>query len=77
MVVEARNGVPWSQPSDLAYEPDGPLPPLVIYPKGIRGFNAAFADGSVQYLWEGIDESVLRALITRNGGEQVDPAKLE
>jgi prepilin-type processing-associated H-X9-DG protein len=84
MVVEAREGVPWSQPSHLVYELNGPLPALTIYPKlsgsyfteKVFGFNAAFADGSVRYLREGIDEAVLRALITRNGGEQVDVAKL-
>ena len=27
LVVEAGEAVPWTKPADLAYDPDGPLPP--------------------------------------------------
>jgi prepilin-type processing-associated H-X9-DG protein len=71
MVVEAVNLVPWSKPEDLPYLPNGPLPKLGGHRSG--GFNAAFCDGSVRFLKQNIKESVLRALITRNGGEVIDP----
>jgi hypothetical protein len=41
------------------------------------GFNAAFADGTVRFIDAGTPEAVLRALITRNGGEPVDVSKLD
>ena len=44
------------------------------YPLTSGGFNAAFCDGSVRFLKQNIKESVLRALITRNGGELIDPS---
>jgi hypothetical protein len=88
LVVEAGRPVPWSKPEDLSYDPYGPLPPLggvfsqpvhfLCYEVGRRpGFNACFADGTVRFLRGDADERTLRALITRNGGEPVDPASLE
>jgi prepilin-type processing-associated H-X9-DG protein len=71
MVVEAAKPVPWSKPEDLAYDPNRPLPKLGGHTPG--GFNAAFCDGSVRFLTDKIKESVLRALITRNGGEVINP----
>jgi LssY C-terminus len=46
------------------------LPPL-------RGFNAALAGRTLRYIRQGMDESILRALIARNGGEWLDLAKLK
>jgi prepilin-type processing-associated H-X9-DG protein len=62
LVVEAIQPVRWTEPVDLAYPPGN---------RHGGGFNAAFADGSVHFLRANIDEQVLRALITRNGGEGV------
>ena len=74
LVVEAAKAVPWSKPEDLPYDPDKPLPKL----GGLfdDGFHALFADGWVQFIKKDIEEKTLRALITRNGGEIVDRAKL-
>jgi hypothetical protein len=80
-VVEAKEQVPWSKPVDLTYDPDGPLPELgghFTYSHrflncrfGERpGFMAAFGDGSGTFILSGNDEKVIRALITRNGGEK-------
>lgn len=69
MVVEATDPVPWSQPTDLPYAPDQPLPKLGL---GSRTFNALMADGSVHALPKDTDERTIRALITRNGGEMVE-----
>jgi prepilin-type processing-associated H-X9-DG protein len=69
MIVEAADAVPWTKPDDLRYSPDKPLPKLGGQFPG--GCNAAFGDGSVKFLSQSIDEKTLRALITRNGGENV------
>ncbi|HLJ93709.1 MAG TPA: DUF1559 domain-containing protein [Gemmataceae bacterium] len=71
MLVEAANPVPWTKPEDLPYDPNKPLPKLGGHASG--GFSAAFCDGSVRFLRQNIKESILRALITRNGGEVIDP----
>jgi hypothetical protein len=88
LVVEAGEPVPWSKPADLAYDPNGPLPPLGgVYGKPVHvlcyevrrrpGFNACFADGSARFILSTTDEKTIRALITRNGGEKVSLPGLE
>jgi hypothetical protein len=80
LVAEATKPVPWARPGDLVYDPDEPLPPLGgLYRKPVdflgytvsseEGFTAAFADGSARFISAKTDEKVLRALITRNGGD--------
>jgi len=71
LIVQAGKPVPWTKPEDLPYDPNKPLPKLGGHTPG--GFNAAFCDGSVRFLRPKIQEPVLRALITRNGGETIDP----
>jgi hypothetical protein len=75
MIVEAGEAVPWTKPEELIYLPDKPVPKL----GGLfrDGFHACYADGSVQHISKEIfkDEPVLRALITRNGGEAVDESR--
>jgi hypothetical protein len=69
LVVEAGEAVPWPKPEELVYDPVKPLPKLGgTFPDG---FYAAFADGTVRFIKNGTDEKLLRALITRNGGESV------
>jgi hypothetical protein len=36
------------------------------------GFYAAFFDGNVRFIPRGTDEKLIRAMITRNGGETID-----
>jgi type II secretory pathway pseudopilin PulG len=67
LVVEAKRAIPWTKPEDIPYDADKPLPKLGGYYQ--EGFNAALADGSVRFISQTIDEKVLRALITRAGGE--------
>jgi prepilin-type processing-associated H-X9-DG protein len=43
----------------------------------LPGFNALFADGSAQFISDENDEATIRALITRNGGEPLDPSALK
>jgi hypothetical protein len=66
--------VTWTKPTDLSYDPKKPLPKLGAITK--KGFQAAFADGSVHFLKQSIKEATLRALITCNGGELIDPNDL-
>jgi RNA polymerase sigma factor (sigma-70 family) len=74
LIVEAAAAVPWTQPADLPYDPKKPLPNLGGVTK--MGIQAAFADGSGRILKPTIKEATLRALITRNGGEVIDPNEL-
>jgi prepilin-type processing-associated H-X9-DG protein len=71
LVVEAADAVPWSSPADLHFNPNGSLPKLGG--PSARGFNAAFADGSVKFLPNTTDDRTIRALITIAGGENVLP----
>jgi prepilin-type processing-associated H-X9-DG protein len=71
LVVEAAEGVPWTKPDELEYDPEKPLPKFGTFSNG--GFNALFGDGSVRFILPSIAEKTLRALITRAGGEVVDP----
>ena len=75
MIVEAEEAVPWTKPEDVTYDPKKPLPRFGGLFKD--GFHAAFADGSVRFIKTGVDEKLLRALITRAGGEEVDLRKLK
>lgn len=69
MIVEARRDIPWTRPDDIPYTSDDPLPELGGFFPG--GWNAVFCDGAVRFLSSMIDEAVLRALITPDGGEAV------
>jgi len=67
MVVEAKEGVPWTKPDELEYSPNRPLPQL-----GTTGryFLAAMADGSTRSIPLSTSETSIRAAITYNGGEK-------
>ncbi|HZW31137.1 MAG TPA: DUF1559 domain-containing protein, partial [Isosphaeraceae bacterium] len=67
LAVEAQREIPWTKPEDIPFEPKGPLPELGGFTPD--GFNAVFADGAVRYIKKSIAPVVLRALITRDGGE--------
>ena len=64
--------VPWTKPEDLPFDPENPLAALgKVSP---QGFIAAFFDGSVMQLK--VDNKTLKALITPDGGEVIELAKL-
>ena len=74
MLVEAGadKAVPWTKPEDLPFDPEKPSAALgKVSPEG---FVATFFDGHVQRLK--VDDQTLKALITPNGGEVIDLAKL-
>jgi prepilin-type processing-associated H-X9-DG protein len=70
LVVEAAKDVPWTKPEDLPFDADAKmLPKLGGHFEG--GFNALYADGSVRFLKDTIKSEILKAFITRNGGEVI------
>ncbi|WZP00612.1 DUF1559 domain-containing protein [Isosphaeraceae bacterium EP7] len=72
-LVETKEGVPWTKPEDLEFDPDAKAPPP-FYGAGSMhpgGFNAGMGDGSIRFLKATIAEKVMKALITRAGGEVI------
>jgi prepilin-type processing-associated H-X9-DG protein len=71
LIATASNPVPWTKPEDLPFGPGVPLPALGGVLQG-NNFNVAFADGSVKPIAKNAQPSLLKAAITRNGGENVN-----
>jgi hypothetical protein len=69
MIVEAAKPVPWTKPDDIPFDPNGPTPQLGTHFNG--GCNAVAADGMVHFLPGNLSPTTLRALITRDGAENV------
>jgi beta-lactamase regulating signal transducer with metallopeptidase domain len=69
-VAEAIRSVPWSKPEDLPFSPSEPLPKLGGNFEG--GFTSMFMDGSAHFIPADVDESALRALVTKAGGEHLE-----
>jgi hypothetical protein len=87
LVVEAGEPVPWSKPGDVAYDPARPLSNLGsglekpamfwCYEVGRHpGFSVCLADGTIRLVRASTEESLLRALFTRNGGEPFAASQL-
>jgi hypothetical protein len=77
LCVEAGpdKAVLWTKPEDLRFESSESEKPLAALGKVSRdGFAAAFFDGHVLQLK--VDNETLKALITPDGGEVIDPSKL-
>ncbi len=76
-IVEAREAVIWTKPdSEIPFDADakpGAGMDLISKLGGhfAGGFNALFMDGSVRFIKETVHPMVLRALITRDGGEVI------
>ncbi len=69
LVAESATGIPWTKPEDVPFTAGEPLPP--IGGLGVEGWNAVFADGSVQFVPRNTSTDVIAAMLTRNGGESV------
>jgi hypothetical protein len=69
LVAIATEEVPWTKPQDIVYDPQGPLPRLGDPCKS--RILVGFADGRVLWL-ERPGETLLRALITAEGGEPIE-----
>lgn len=70
MVALGTEPVPWTKPADMSYSPEAPLPTL--HHQAFDGPLILLANGTAGYLAEYPSEELLRALITRNGGEIVE-----
>src|SRR5262249_28617597 len=78
LVSEARRAVPWTEPAEMAYSPNRPLPSFGLDPDGFgwriysrpitHEFHCCMADGSVHVVSTRVSESTLRRAITRNDG---------
>jgi hypothetical protein len=85
LVTEAGEPVPWTKPEDLAYDPDGPLPPLggiftgegghtLVGRNRARLCHVGLADGTVRYFsFRELSEATLRDAITRDDGRRLGP----
>jgi hypothetical protein len=67
LVVEADQGVPWTRPDELPFDPNQPVAPIQGH--WATGCLAALADGSIHTVSRGVSMQTLRSAITRNGGE--------
>jgi hypothetical protein len=69
LIVEADTPVPWTKPDELEFDAKKDLPKLGGLDK--EKFYAAFADGRVKQFSKTIEKDLLKAYITRNGGEVI------
>lgn len=69
LVVESAEPIEWASLEDFEYDPNKPLPKLGIFPDG---FHALMGNGAVRWIPAGTDEKLIRAMITRNGGEKIE-----
>ncbi|HEV8001931.1 MAG TPA: DUF1559 domain-containing protein [Planctomycetaceae bacterium] len=70
LIVEAKRDVPWTQPEDIPFDPEKPLPELGGFVAG--QFAAAMADGSARIHDAAKTKHRLRWLIMRNDRQTVD-----
>ena len=68
------SGIPWAEPRDITVEEAVAVitDPSAdhVHPGGV---NVLFTDGSVRFLPNSIDPQMLRAMLTRNDGQAVQP----
>lgn len=69
LVVETEETAPWTDSAGLSYDPRKPLPKLGHPAR--NGFFALMADGTVRYIPKNTDEKLIRAMISRSGGEVI------
>jgi prepilin-type processing-associated H-X9-DG protein len=72
LIGESRRSVPWTKPEDLPFDMNIPLAGLGSH-HGYHnnGFNVLFTDGSVRFIKSSINPQALRAILTRDGKEEV------
>jgi beta-lactamase regulating signal transducer with metallopeptidase domain len=69
LAVEAKREIPWTKPEDIPFDPQGPLPE--VGGLSLDGVNTLLGDGSVRFISKAVNPNVLKALITRAGGEVI------
>lgn len=74
LFVDAKRDIPWTKPEDIEVPADKPLPKFGgWFDKSVL---VAIADGSVRAIPDTTKEDLLRALLSRAGGEVVTTADL-
>jgi prepilin-type processing-associated H-X9-DG protein len=68
-VIEAAEGVPWSKPDDIEFDPKKPMVKHLRFEKGIC--NVLFCDGSVRAFPNKIKDEVLKLLIQKDDGQPI------
>ena len=66
-LIEAKRAVPWTKPEDIPFAADKPLPKLEGWLMG--RLMVGLADGSVLPISSKVEESLLKAYITKAGSE--------
>jgi len=70
LVVESEEPVLWTKPEDIEFNPNKPLPKMLIRNKNFtNGFYGAFADGSVKFIKFPLDPEIFKNLIQKNDGQ--------
>ncbi len=78
-VIEAKGGVLWTKPQSEVPFVEGHGPAELetfgeaLSSQSLDGLNAVFCDGSVRFLRNSVSLEILKALITRDGGEVLPP----
>ena len=68
-IVEAKRDIPWTKPEDILIDVEADrLPEFGILPDV---FAVGLGDGSPRFISKTIDQTVLKKLFTRSGGEVV------
>ncbi|HET6576087.1 MAG TPA: DUF1559 domain-containing protein [Fimbriiglobus sp.] len=70
LVATAAKGVPWTKPDDIPFDPKAD--PRTLLHMAENGCSIALADGSVRFIAKTIDPAVLKAAITKSGGEVIN-----
>ncbi len=71
MITEGLTRIPWTKPEDVLFGSETMLPEQHPDPDG---WNVIFVDGSAHFIPSETPTDVLKALITRNGGERIENA---
>lgn len=69
LIAESTVQVPWAQFNEHQFDPNGSLPELGRASRNT--FFLAMADGSVRVVKKSVAPNILRAAVTRDGGEQL------
>lgn len=73
-VVESRLETTWTKPGELVFDPKTPPEKLVksLGSNHPGGFRVLFLDYHTAFVKNSVDPVILRALLTRDGGEKID-----
>jgi len=74
LVVETKRDIPWTKPEDIPYDANRPMPKLGGFHD--NRFWAVLCDGSMPLISVNLDERILRAAMTKAGGDRFNRFEL-